>query len=128
MLFDFLSMAANYEDRKIARYEKDDILVDTCAVNDSDQPYETGVVHPQYNNGECIIVELYDTKKEAKIGHKKWVKTMTAEKLPKVIKDVSSSEIQKLCNIFGDKRVYKRVIKTKIKKSKKVDKNSTLTN
>lgn len=96
MLFDFLGMMNNYEERKVAHYEKDKVTIDTCAVNDADQPYETAVAHSSYNDANLVIVELYDTKEEAKRGHKKWVKKMTAKNLPKILIDVSSSEVAKL--------------------------------
>ena len=96
MLFDFLSMAGNYEDRKVDRYEEGVVMVDTCLVTDSEQPYETAVSHPKFNGGDLIIVELYDTKEQAQIGHDRWVKTMTVDTLPESIKDVSTAEIAKL--------------------------------
>ena len=93
-------MANNYEEKAIARYEQGGLVVDTCAVTDSDEPYETGICHPNYNEGDWIIVEMYNTKKEAKKGHKKWVRKMTSKKLPKDLKDVSTAAIAKFCNCF----------------------------
>lgn len=63
-LFDFM-MAAPYEQRKVARFEKDGFMVDTAAVNDSEHPFETAVEHPNYNDGKMVIVEEYDSKEEA---------------------------------------------------------------
>jgi len=99
-MLDFLDMIGNCESRKVAWYEKINLKVDTCAVNDSDKPFETAISHPQYNDGDWIIVELYDTKEEAIAGHNKWVKTMTADELPKILKDVSSATIAKCYDIF----------------------------
>ena len=96
MILDFLDMANNHEERKVARYEEEELIIDTCQVTDSDQPYETGISHPNYNNGDWIIVELYNTKEEAQEGHNKWVKTMTNKKLPNTLTDMSSSTISKL--------------------------------
>jgi len=93
--FDFLLDANNYEERKIANYETTELIVDTCATSDSEQPFETGVCHLLYNSGKWIIVELYDTKEEAQKGHDKWVKKMTANCLPKTLKDVSSCGVVK---------------------------------
>ena len=100
-LFDFFSMISNYEERKIDRFEKDELTVDTCSVTDSDKPYETAVEHPHYNNGKWVIVETYDTKEAAQRGHNKWVKKMTGKKLPASLKDVSSAEVAKLADVFS---------------------------
>ena len=98
LLLGIMDLADNYEQRKIDRYEAEDgkICVDTCAISDSDKPYETGVKHPRYNDGQWVIVELYDTPEAAQSGHEKWVKVMTADELPEVLSDVSSSAIAKL--------------------------------
>lgn len=114
-VFDFFSMMDNYEDRKIDHFEKEGLVVDTCVVTDSDQPYETAVCHPRYNDDEWIIVELYDTKKEAQEGHNKWVKKMTAKQLPNQLKDASTAEIAKLCFVVcgEEERINKRQKKEK---------------
>lgn len=101
-MLDFLSMASNREQCKVDNYEGEDgLVIDTCAVSDSEKPYETGVCHPAYNGGDWIIVELYDTKKEAQIGHMKWEKLMTADTLPENLTDVSSAKIAQLLDIFS---------------------------
>jgi hypothetical protein len=89
-MFEFLFMAP-YEQRKVANFSNGkDMIVDTCSVNDSSRPFETGIASPFYNKGEWVIVEEYDTKKQAQVGHDKWVKIMTTQPLPETIKDVSS--------------------------------------
>lgn len=101
----FMDMAGNYKERLVANYtnkNNDRIQVDTAAISDSDQPYETGIIHPGYNDGDWIIVEVYDTIKEAKVGHKRWVKKMTARSLPNQLLDVSTAEIAILFDTFGD--------------------------
>lgn len=100
-MFDMFDMIGNYEQRVVANYDVNGIFVDTAAVTDSDKPYETAVEHPNYNNGTMIIVELYDTKRQAKVGHNKWVKLMTSDNLPESIKDVSTAKIVNLAKIFG---------------------------
>ena len=102
-MFDILGIGniGNYESRKVARYEKDDVFVDTCAVTDAEQPYETAVAHPQYNDGEIIIVELYDDIESARKGHAKWVKRMTSKKLPVSIEDKSTAQIVKFAKALG---------------------------
>jgi len=99
-MLNFFDMADNYEDRKVAKFERGNLFISTARVTDSTEPYETAVAHPQYNKGELVIVEMYNTKEDAKAGHKKWVKLMTAKKLPKKLNDVSTSEIKQLLNIF----------------------------
>ncbi len=104
-MFDFLGMDGNYEDRKVGRHETENLFVSTVEVTDSDKPYETAVQHKSYNDNALIIVELYDTIKQAKTGHKKWIKKMTSKKLPSELKDVSTSTISKLA--YGNKKVNK---------------------
>jgi len=99
-MFDFFSMADNYEERKVECFDGDGFTVDTSRVTDSDQPYETGIKHSRYNEEKWVIVEMYDDVEEAKTGHAKWVKLMTGETLPATLKDVSTSEIQKLLDIL----------------------------
>lgn len=101
-MFGFLSMAGNYEYRKVARYEKDGLRVSTARVTDSAHDFETAVAHPAYNEGEIVIVEMYDTKEEAVLGHSRWVKRMTARKLPAQLKDVSTARVAEMCDILGN--------------------------
>lgn len=102
-MFGFLkeTIANTYDKRKVARYEKDGVFVDTCAVTDSKQPYETAISHPNYNNDKLVIVEMYDTIEEAKKGHEEWVKRMTAKELPKSLKDVSTSDVVEFGHALG---------------------------
>ncbi len=97
-MFEFMDMIGNYEERKVDRFSKGNLIVDTCSVTDSDKPFETAVKHPKFNQEKWIVVELYDTKEEAQEGHNKWIKIMTAEKLPLELKDISSAKIAKLCD------------------------------
>jgi hypothetical protein len=112
-------MANNYEDRKVARFEKGlekgHLLVDTCLVTDANKPYETTVAHPAYNNNDLVVVELYNTKKEAKKGHDKWVKKITAKTLPKSLKDVSTASIAKLVDVVSNDKKWR----TKLRKKEK---------
>ena len=112
-LFDFLSND-DYEERKVERYETDEVIVDTCAANDQPEPfeYETAIAHREYNGGSWIIVELYKTKKESRIGHKKWVKLMTAEILPEKLIDISDIGLTKAMDTLEEEgetwRIFKR--------------------
>ncbi len=100
-IFDFMQDFDNHAERKVDTYKEDDLFVDTCAVSDSTQPYETAIAHPDYNEGKMVIVELYDTKEEAQAGHDKWVGAMTAKKLPRTLQDVSTSNIIKFAQEVG---------------------------
>ena len=75
-LFDFFSMVDNYEERKVDRYEQGNMIIDTCAITDSDDPYETAIKHPSYNDGNWVIAETYPDKESAIEGHQKWVNLM----------------------------------------------------
>ena len=109
-MFDFFSMYDNYEERKVDRFEEKGCIIDTCAVTDSDKPFETGILHPKYNNGKWIIVELYDTEEKAKTGHNKWIKTMTSKSLPDFLICKSTAEIANTIDSLGGERqrLYKR--------------------
>ena len=97
MLFDFLSMADDREERKIANTEINGATIDTCAVTDSNNPYETAISHPNYRNGHWIVVQEYNSKEEAKLGHSEWVEKFT-DKLPEEVVDVSTCEIAQFVN------------------------------
>lgn len=99
-----LEMQGNYEDRLVANYASDDgkLYVDTCAVTDSQHPYETAIAHPSYNNGELIIVEMYDDYESAVTGHHKWLSMVIEDDLPHVIHDVSENNFIVMAEeIFG---------------------------
>lgn len=102
MFGNLFGMFDNYEDRKVDRYEEGNLLVDTCSVTDAAQPYETAVAHPNYNGGDIVIVECYDTKQEAQDGHNRWVAIMTTFPLPVKLLDVSSAAIAALIDMFHD--------------------------
>ena len=78
-MFSFLNDANNYEERKIGKEEVNGVEVSTAYT--SDCGYETAIldangVHP---------VERYETKKDAEIGHKKWIKkAMTIKTVTKL--------------------------------------------
>jgi len=100
-MFGFYGMLDNYESRKVANTKVNEGIIDTCAVTDSSKPYETGIQHSQYNSGNWVIVELYDTKEQALTGHNKWVKAFSGKKLPAQITDVNTCDIQKLAKAVG---------------------------
>ena len=93
----------------IGRFKKGKILISTSYVDDTHK-FETGVVHPEFDPHRCIIVQEYENKRRAILGHKKWCQIMTTNPLPKHLIDVSTS----FCAIMQDKtegrawRVFKR--------------------
>lgn len=108
-MFQFLNDAFNYEDRKVARWEKEDATIDTCKVSDSKSPYETGIRCNRYNDNHWIIVEEYNTLEEAKEGHNKWIETM--KNPPSQLQDVSTCDIKVFAETITDKKfndVYER--------------------
>ena len=107
MFLDFFDMVDSYEDRKVCNTEINGAIIDTCAVTDSDQSYETGIEHPSYNNDNWVIVEMYDTKEEAQIGHAKWVEAFT-DKLPESLEDVGTSGISYLIKNIKEREVYNK--------------------
>lgn len=94
-MFQFLGMAGNYEIRKVRRNDYPWGMISTCYVNDGAKDYETAVQHDRYGK-QMVIVENYDTKEAAQLGHEKWVKTMTAKKLPTKLVDCMNCEIAQL--------------------------------
>ena len=109
-LFGFLSMADNYEERKVARHESDGLLVDTCAVSDSREPYETAIVALGYNDGKPIIVEMYGTKEAAVAGHERWVALMMSAP-PDELVDISTADLAGFCDALAEDtgwRKYRR--------------------
>lgn len=106
MLFDFL-FSEPYEDRAVARHESDGLIIDTCAVNDGDMPFETGISSKLYNGGKWVIVEAYETKEAAQIGHDKWVDVMLTNP-PTVLKDCANAEIGRLAADIGCDTVFEK--------------------
>lgn len=113
MFGNMLSMLGNYESRKVGRWNSEDgtRMVSTCSISDGKHPFETAFQHEDYNNGEMIIVEAYDTKESAKNGHDKWVTIMTEGQLPDELVDCCNSEASKLAIRFGNPAVFKRTKK-----------------
>lgn len=107
-MFGFLDMMSNYEDRKVARNDFDWGFVSTASVTDGAHQFETAVKHDRYNSGKIVIVEHYDSKEDAEAGHKKWVETMTAPKLPTALTDCCNAGIGQLAEAVGCETVFER--------------------
>ena len=109
-MFSFMGMAGNYDSRKVARFEDagTGLVVSTAEVIDGAKPYETAITHPDYNEGEWVVVEAYASKKAAQTGHNRWVKTMQAKRLPKELVDCCNSEIGQMFGGLGGEVVFKR--------------------
>jgi hypothetical protein len=113
-MFGFLSMMGDREQRKVDNTEVkvDDVFqgtVDTCRVTDSTKSFETGIQSEFYRlNGDWVIVESYDTKEEAIIGHKKWCEFLASK--PNFLQDVGECQLVQLSLALGaDVRgIYKR--------------------
>ena len=98
-LFGFLDMLGNYDERRVDRYENDEILVSTVEVTDGDKPFETAIKHPEYGKtGAMIIVEKYDTVEQAQKGHTKWVELVKTDTLPDTLVDCQNAAVSKLIN------------------------------
>ena len=88
-----LDQEDTYEQRKVDRYETEELFISTAHVIDSRKPYETAIAHPAYNEGAIVIVQMYDNIEDAQAGHDKWVQIMTADKLPDYLTDANDSEL-----------------------------------
>ena len=75
--------------RMVGRHEDGDLLVSTVRVFDTSMPYETAVLHPQYNEGALVIVQTYDSREHAEEGHAHWIKVMTTDPIPDSLQDKS---------------------------------------
>jgi hypothetical protein len=104
-------MYGNYESRKVARDEFAWGFISTARVTDGEFDYETAVKHKDYNNDEMVVVESYETKQQALNGHAKWVKKMTARRLPTALKDCANAGLSKLLVGMGYEMTYKRATK-----------------
>jgi hypothetical protein len=102
-IFDFL-LSAPYEDRAVAHWSNDDesVIVDTCKVVDGTLPIETGVIHPEYNDGEWMIVEAYGSVEAALEGHERWVVMAQRDELPAVIADCCNAHCARFAADLSD--------------------------
>ena len=105
-MFSFLADVGNHEQRQVANTEHaPDFIIDTAAVSDGVRPFETGIMHPAYNNGKWVIVEGYNTREEALAGHAKWDVCMFPE-LPDQLVDCGNAMISSFMGASG--MVFKR--------------------
>lgn len=107
-IFNFIDAAQTYEQRVVAYFNDGALHVSTVGVNDGNLPFETGVAHPEYNDGAWVIVAAYRTREDAAEGHKVWVKAMTEGELPDALVDVANSELAQVLVHDGVKMVFPR--------------------
>lgn len=78
-IFGIISMADNYEERKVANTEEEVFTLDTAAVTDRSWKYETAVKHKRFNNNQWVILGGCDTKEKAIAMHDKWLALLRQE-------------------------------------------------
>lgn len=83
------------EDRRKNALTKEtkEFTVDTCLAGDTGC-WETGICSDKFNHGEWVIVDEYETRKKAKVGHEKWIKHMKTN--PKELTDIHIDKTYKL--------------------------------
>jgi len=106
-MYGFLNDIGNYDQRKVGRDDFDWGFVSTARVSDGRKPYETAVKHAKYGDGEMVIVECYDSKKEASEGHAKWLAAMTADVLPSKLTDCANSDVSQLLEVVAKDQSWK---------------------
>lgn len=105
----FMQNYGSYSKRKVARYDGDGWFISTALVYDAEGPqYETAIVHPEYNEGEHVIVEVYSTEEKAEEGHERWVEVMTAGELPDELVDVYLSPVK---HVRGQEAPWRKLIR-----------------
>lgn len=107
-VFNFIDEVRTYEERVVAYFDDGNLRVSTVAVNDGNLPFETGVGHSEYNDGNWVIVGAYRTRADAAFGHKGWIKTMTDDELPEYLLDIANSEIAQKLVAQGGNMVFPR--------------------
>jgi len=98
---------------QVNRHESGDLTISTIWCNDGDHLYETGIKHPDYNDGSWVIVEAYDTEESARDGHDKWMTTMI-DPLPPELVDCHNAWTSK----FVENRNFPRSQGTDVPKEK----------
>ena len=82
-MFDYIKLMQNmynHDERVVANDTVNNIKIDTCLADDMGKDYETGLCV----DGCWYIIEDYDTKKEAKKGHQKYVDMILKKELKEV--------------------------------------------
>ena len=104
------AMETPFEDRVVGRHENDvtGLCVSTVHVFDSDRPFETAILHPEFAKHKWVVVEGYDDIETAAKGHDKWLAVMTADKLPGALVDVSTAFPAKMSRELGDPLIFEK--------------------
>lgn len=74
------------------------MMVSTVEADDTRHSYETAVCHPKFRNGKWIIVEEYDSVKDAECGHRIWITKMQLDDY-NYLEDVSTAEMALLADL-----------------------------
>lgn len=85
----FMSFIEGDRDEKALNTVGDNWVVDTCFASDTGY-YETGILYEGFNNGNWIIVDEYESRKQSAIGHKKWIKHLKQN--PEELTDIHIDE------------------------------------
>ena len=102
-MFEFLEDIGNYDERVVSNNEYVWGEIDTCRVSDGRRPYETAVKHEDYG-ARWIIVEAYDDVEEARLGHERWVRTMTKAPSEELVDCLNSGVAQVFDALGGVQR------------------------
>ncbi len=99
-----------HEERMVGRHDNEatGLCVSTVQVFDTDTPFETAILHPDFAKDSWVVVECYNDRETAERGHDKWVGVMTAEKLPGALVDVSTAFAAKMCRDLGDPLIFEK--------------------
>lgn len=79
---------------RVKDFRSGDLRVCTARAPDAELPYETVVIHPEYNFGEGVVVQEYRTTPEAEAGHAAWVSALS-DSLPTSLTDVGTGKLRK---------------------------------
>lgn len=94
MLFElFDAPRRGRQSRRLAEWDGPIGAISTIAPPDGMKPFETGIIHDDYNDGNIMIVAAYDTEQQAYDGHKAWWDLLRIDKLPDIIQGVINDRL-----------------------------------
>lgn len=92
------------------QYKSEETEIITFMVNDSEDPFETSVSHPEYNYGRWIIVESYSCREDAIVGHDRWVRIMSVS-APEALEDVGENVAAHMLDEFHGGRAWRTMVR-----------------